>query len=104
MNKIFTKSFWDKVQYCDTSILYALFALFMVAFEFTRPYMPVPVPKPVQMLYDRVEAIYKEKVDDTPAAVYDTFAAIRTRLAEAKAKHGDNISPFDLEYRRVLFG
>ena len=47
--------------------------------------------------YDRVEAIYKEKVDDTPQAVYDTFAAIRTRLAEAKAKHGDNISPFDLE-------
>jgi phosphoenolpyruvate carboxykinase (GTP) len=47
--------------------------------------------------YDRVEAIYKEKVDDTPKAVYDTFAAIRTRLAEAKAKYGDNISPLDLE-------
>lgn len=47
--------------------------------------------------YDRVEKIYKAKVDDTPQAVYDVFATIRTRLNAAKEKHGENISPFDLE-------
>jgi len=46
--------------------------------------------------FDRVEAIYKTKVPDTPPIVYDTFAKIRTRLNEAKAKHGNMISPFDL--------
>jgi phosphoenolpyruvate carboxykinase (GTP) len=47
--------------------------------------------------YERVEAIYKAKVDDTPQVVYDVFNTIKERLAAAKAKHGDNISPFDLE-------
>jgi phosphoenolpyruvate carboxykinase (GTP) len=42
----------------------------------------------------RVEKIYRDKVSDTPAAVYDTFAAIRIRLLEAQAKHGDTLSPF----------
>ena len=45
---------------------------------------------------DRVEAIYKAKVADTPQVVYDVFDAQRTRLKEAQAKHGDNISPYDL--------
>jgi len=45
---------------------------------------------------DRVETIYKEKVSDTPQIVFDTFAAIRSRLKETQAKHGDYISPFDL--------
>ena len=47
--------------------------------------------------FDRVEAIYREKVDDTPQIVYDTFAAIRQRLNEAKEKYGESISPYDLE-------
>ncbi len=47
--------------------------------------------------YDRVEAIYRAKVSDTPQVVYDTFAAIRKRLQEAKAKYGDTISPLDLK-------
>lgn len=47
--------------------------------------------------YDRVEKIYKEKVPDTPQEVYDTFDSIRTRLKEAQAKYGDNISPLDLK-------
>ena len=46
--------------------------------------------------YDRVEAIYKEKVTDTPQLVYDTFAAIRKRLKDMQAEKGDNISPLDL--------
>ena len=46
--------------------------------------------------YDRVEAIYKEKVDDTPQIVYDTFAAIRKRLKNMQAEKGDFISPLDL--------
>ncbi|KKK79395.1 hypothetical protein LCGC14_2833930, partial [marine sediment metagenome] len=45
---------------------------------------------------DRVEAIYKAKVADAPQVVYDVFDAQRTRLKEAQAKHGDNISPLDL--------
>jgi phosphoenolpyruvate carboxykinase (GTP) len=46
--------------------------------------------------YDRVEAIYKQKVTDTPQLVYDTFAAIRKRLKDLQAQKGDNISPLDL--------
>jgi phosphoenolpyruvate carboxykinase (GTP) len=45
---------------------------------------------------DRVEKIYKEKVSDTPAIVFDTFAKVRKRLKAAGDKHGDYISPFDL--------
>lgn len=47
--------------------------------------------------FDRIENIYKTKVDDTPQIVYDTFAEIRTRLNEAKDKYGELISPFDLQ-------
>jgi phosphoenolpyruvate carboxykinase (GTP) len=46
--------------------------------------------------YDRVEAIYKEKVDDTPQLVYDTFATIRERLKALQADKGDYVSPLDL--------
>lgn len=46
--------------------------------------------------FDRVEAIYRSKVPDTPKIVYDTFTKIRSRLNEAKKKHGDLISPLDL--------
>jgi len=46
--------------------------------------------------YDRVEAIYLEKVDDTPKLVYETFAAIRKRLHALKDQQGDFISPLDL--------
>ena len=46
--------------------------------------------------FDRVEKIYRDKVADTPQVVYDTFAAIRKRLKDAQAKHGDLISPLVL--------
>ena len=46
--------------------------------------------------YDRVEKIYRTQVPDTPQIVYDTFAAIRRRLNDARAKHGDSISPLKL--------
>ena len=46
--------------------------------------------------YDRVEAIYKEKVSDTPKLVYETFAAIRKRLKALQAAKGDLVSPLDL--------
>ncbi|MEN8126176.1 MAG: phosphoenolpyruvate carboxykinase (GTP) [Planctomycetota bacterium] len=46
--------------------------------------------------YDRVEAIYKEKVADTPQLVYDTFDAIRKRLKDLQAEKGDLVSPLDL--------
>jgi phosphoenolpyruvate carboxykinase (GTP) len=43
--------------------------------------------------YDRVEQIYRTKVDDTPAIVYETFAKIRQRLKDAQARFGDIIAP-----------
>ena len=46
--------------------------------------------------YDRVEAIYREKVADTPQLVYDTFATIRERLKALQAEKGDYVSPLDL--------
>jgi phosphoenolpyruvate carboxykinase (GTP) len=46
--------------------------------------------------YDRVEAIYREKVADTPQLVYDTFNAIRKRLKALQAEKGDFVSPLDL--------
>ncbi len=47
--------------------------------------------------YDRVEQIYRQKVTDTPQIVYDTFAAIRRRLQEARTQYGDTISPLKLK-------
>ncbi len=46
--------------------------------------------------YDRVEAIYRQKVSDTPQVVYDTFTAIRKRLKDAQEKFGDTIIPSQL--------
>ena len=45
---------------------------------------------------DRVEKYHKENVANSPQIVYDTLAATRKRLNEARDKHGDYISPFDL--------
>ncbi len=45
---------------------------------------------------DRVEAIYKAKVADTPKIVHDVFDRIRKRLADLQAKSGDMVSPYDL--------
>ena len=45
---------------------------------------------------DRVEAIYKQKVADTPQVVYDTFENIRLRLKALQKAKGDYVSPFDL--------
>ncbi len=45
---------------------------------------------------DRVEKIYREKVSDTPAIVFDTFEDVRKRFKAAADKHGDYISPFEL--------
>ena len=55
----------------------------------------IRVPKLLAKV-DRIEAIYKEKVADAPAIMYEVFDRQRKRLQDAKDKHGDNISPFDL--------
>lgn len=47
---------------------------------------------------DRVGAIYREKVSDTPQIVFETFEKVRERLEAAKKKHGEYISPFDLTH------
>jgi phosphoenolpyruvate carboxykinase (GTP) len=56
----------------------------------------IRVPKLIEK-FDRVEKIYRDKVTDTPAIVYETFEAVRSRLRRAQAKHGDMISPLILE-------
>ena len=45
---------------------------------------------------DRIEKVYKETVADAPAIMYETFDLQRKRLEDAKVKHGEYISPFDL--------
>ncbi len=55
----------------------------------------VRIPENLAKL-DRVEKVYKEKVADAPAILFETFAEVRKRLRAAAEKHGDNISPYDL--------
>jgi len=45
---------------------------------------------------ERVEKYHRENVPNSPQIVYDTLAATQKRLNEARDKHGDYISPFDL--------
>jgi phosphoenolpyruvate carboxykinase (GTP) len=45
---------------------------------------------------ERVEKYHRDNIADSPQIVYDTLAQTKKRLNEAKDKHGDYISPFDL--------
>jgi phosphoenolpyruvate carboxykinase (GTP) len=45
---------------------------------------------------ERVEKYHKANVQNSPQIVYDTLEATRKRLNEARDKHGNYISPFDL--------
>ena len=51
------------------------------------------VPQHVRKL-DRIEHVYRSQVADTPAAVFDVLHAQRQRLEEARARHGDVVSPY----------
>ena len=42
---------------------------------------------------DRIKTIYETKVPDAPAVVFDELEAQRSRLLEAREKHGDYIPP-----------
>jgi phosphoenolpyruvate carboxykinase (GTP) len=55
----------------------------------------IRVPENLAKL-ERVEAIYRDKVPDTPAILFETFDKVRARLEAAKDMHGEYISPFDL--------
>ena len=44
---------------------------------------------------DRIEKIYRG-VSDTPAVIFETIAAQRTRLEELQAAKGDYVSPLKL--------
>ena len=46
--------------------------------------------------YRRIEAIYKEKVADTPAIVYETFDKICGELIALQEKCGDDVKPSQL--------
>lgn len=45
---------------------------------------------------DRIEKVYRAE-PGIPQIIFDTFDTQRKRLKETQAKHGDYISPFDLE-------
>jgi phosphoenolpyruvate carboxykinase (GTP) len=45
---------------------------------------------------DRIEKVYRAE-PSIPQVVFDTFETQRKRLKEAQKKHGDYISPFNLE-------
>jgi phosphoenolpyruvate carboxykinase (GTP) len=53
------------------------------------------VPEHIAKL-DRIKNIYSMNVTDTPAQVFETLAAQRQRLLEAREKHGDYITPDEL--------
>ena len=55
----------------------------------------IRIPESIAKL-DRIEGIYKERILDAPAVVYETFAKTRKRLEDARKRLGDYISPFDL--------
>ncbi len=42
---------------------------------------------------DRIEKIYREKIDDTPEILFKVLDEQRKRLLDAKEKHGDYIDP-----------
>ncbi len=44
----------------------------------------------------RVESVYREDVEDTPAAVFEAIEAQRQRLMAMQAEKGDYVSPLDL--------
>ena len=55
------QTFWDSVQFCDPRILYALFAIVVLAFEMIKVNLPVPDPVWVGKLYDKVEKLPQDK-------------------------------------------
>ncbi len=46
---------------------------------------------------DRVEKFHRENVPGAPQVLYKVFDEVRKRLHAAREKHGDYISPFDLD-------
>ena len=55
----------------------------------------VRVPENLAKL-ERVEKYHRENIPGSPQVFYDTLAATKKRLEEAREKYGDYISPFDL--------
>jgi phosphoenolpyruvate carboxykinase (GTP) len=55
----------------------------------------IRVPENLAKL-ERVEKYHRENVPGNPQVVYDTLAATKKRLEEAREEYGDYISPFDL--------
>jgi len=55
----------------------------------------IRVPENLAKL-DRIEAIYREQVSDTPQVLYDVLHQQRQRLKAVQEKHGDYISPLVL--------
>ncbi|NOZ23327.1 MAG: phosphoenolpyruvate carboxykinase (GTP) [Planctomycetes bacterium] len=49
-----------------------------------------------QQKIERIDGIYRTQVTDTPQIVFDVLAQQRQRLTEARKKHGDYVSPFDI--------
>jgi len=54
------------------------------------------IPENLKKL-DRIEHLYRTQVADTPRIVFDVLAQQRTRLEEAREKHGDYVPPTALD-------
>jgi hypothetical protein len=49
------ESIWDRIQFCDPRVLYALFALILVLLHFFQVKTPVPIAPFTRALYERIE-------------------------------------------------
>ncbi len=54
------------------------------------------VPKLLAKI-ERIEKVYKADTSELPPELFQELEAQKKRLEEARAKHGDNISPYTLE-------
>jgi len=78
--------------------LQKLFAAVLKKDYSTRQYVrqfTMRVPENLDKI-DRIQKIYRTEVSDTPEVLFDVLDRQRERLAEAQARYGDYISPFDL--------
>jgi phosphoenolpyruvate carboxykinase (GTP) len=62
--------------------------------DYVKQFM-LRIPENIHKI-DRIENIYRTKVDDTPQAFFDMLEAQRRRLNAVRKEHGDYVSPFDL--------
>jgi len=79
--------FWQKVQSCDPRVLYVIFFIILVVFEFIAPRIPTPVPDSVQALYDYIESLDGEKIVIVDCSLDSGFIAEGRGQYEVVIRH-----------------